>query len=74
LIFTMTPFMVTIVFLIAYPIVISRGKASKKIAQLLSGLIDSYIRIIIEIFHNIGFIFTVISKSFYRKLEKQNEY
>ena len=70
LIFSMTPLMVAIVFLPAYPIIISRGKACKKNAQLLSSFIDSYIRIIIEIFHNLGFIFELISKIFLHRIKK----
>jgi hypothetical protein len=54
--------MFTIVFLTVYPIIISKVKSSKKSVQHLSGFIDPYIRLIIEIANNFGFIFALIPK------------
>ena len=62
LVFATTPRMFTIVFLTVYPIIISKVKSSKKSVQLLSGFIDPYIRLIIEIANNFGFIFALIPK------------
>jgi glycosyltransferase involved in cell wall biosynthesis len=46
----------SIVFLIAYPIVVSKGKSSKKSVYELNTFIDPYIRLIYEIFNNLGFV------------------
>ena len=57
---TMTPWMFTIVFLTVYPVVISNGKLSKNSVHLLSIFWDSYIRLIIELAHNFGFLLALI--------------
>jgi glycosyltransferase involved in cell wall biosynthesis len=54
----------TMAFLVSYPIVVSRNKLSKKIVSLLSNLMDPYLRLILEIAHNLGFIFAFIPRIF----------
>lgn len=51
-----TSWAATISFLLIYPIFISKGNFSKKILHVTSTFIDPYIRLILEIFNNLGFI------------------
>jgi glycosyltransferase involved in cell wall biosynthesis len=62
LIFAMTPRLVTLIFFTVYPIIISRDKLSMKPVRLLSSFMDPYIRLIIEIANNLGFVFELIPK------------
>ena len=52
----MAPWVVTVAFLIAYPNIVSLSKLPWKFDYLLYNLLNPYIRIIIEIAHNFGFI------------------
>ena len=60
LVFAMAPRTVAIIFLTVYPIVISSGKSSKESVHLLNFFMDPYIRLVIEIAHNSGFMMTLI--------------
>jgi glycosyltransferase involved in cell wall biosynthesis len=51
-----TSWAATISFLLAYPIFISKGNFSKKFVHVTSTFIDPYIRLILEIANNFGFI------------------
>jgi glycosyltransferase involved in cell wall biosynthesis len=57
---SITPLTVAILFLTVYPIIFSRGNTSRKSVSLLSRFIDPYIRLIIEISNNFGFVLSLI--------------
>gem|GEM_PF-1731952 len=64
----------SIVFLIAYPIVVSKGKSSKKSVYELNTFIDPYIRLIYEIFNNLGFISgLILSITFLNKFRREQK-
>ena len=57
---TIAPWVITFAFLILYPNVFLPRKSSKKFVCSLNSFINPYIRIIIEIAHNFGFILVFI--------------
>jgi hypothetical protein len=54
------PWVITVAFLIVYPTVFSLKNPSKKFTYSLTNFINPYIRIILEIAHNFGFILALI--------------
>jgi hypothetical protein len=51
---------ITVAFLIVYPNVFSFRKLPKKFTNSLNYIINPYIRIILEIAHNFGFVLALI--------------
>ena len=54
------PWVITVASLIVYPNVFSLRKPSKKFTYSLTGFINPYIRLILEIAHNVGFVLALI--------------
>lgn len=68
------PWVITVAFLILYPNVFLPRKLSKKFVYSLNSFINPYIRIIIEIAHNFGFILVfILRKSLAVKVSNQND-